>query len=353
MRSVLTILVLLTTLHFAIADETTTAKPQNPPSAPAVSRTAKIEHLLKAAEHLEAAGLKDEAQKIRRQADQEKAAAAGDIEALQEQSERLRELTTDAPQVLLHLCVLELSRTKLRAAGFDLSDGPLNRPRSVLDALLEHGDRKSVGAPHSGDKSGPTQLHLLDSKDHLLAVLDVLRKDGVVKSVSEPTIVTVSNRPASFLSGGEFQVPVPRSDGTVGIEWKRYGTAVDFLPVLLAEGMIRFSCRVEVSELDPTKNVEVAGQTVPGLRVRQANTQTKMRSGQTLVIDGLVQTRAVKKDDTKETSEEFETLILLTPEIVETTLHGDASPPTSRDYGPHPNPLLTGEGTAKPSRSSP
>ena len=346
MRGLMTISALFIMAAVACGEETATAKSQNPPGNPAVSRTAKIEHLLKAAEHLEAAGLNDEAQKIRRQAEQEKAAAAGDIKALQEQIERLRELTTGVPQVLLHLHVLELSRTKLQAGGYDLSNGTLNRPRSLLDAILEHGDRERANAAHPGYNGGAGQSHVLDakSKDRLFAVLDALRRDGLAKVLAEPTMVTLSNRPVTFHSGGEFSMPAFQSNGLVNIEWRKYGTLADFQPVVLANGIVRLSCRVEVSELDPAGNCEVAGQTVPGLRVRTALTEADVRSGQTLAIDGLVQSRTAKKDDAKETCEEVEMLILLTPEIVGATLPGNP-PPASRDYSPHPGPLPKGEGT--------
>ena len=48
-----------------------------------------------------------------------------------------------------------------------------------------------------------------------------------------------SGRPASFLSGGQFPVPVPQSLGTISVQWKSYGTQVNFVPIVLGNGAIR------------------------------------------------------------------------------------------------------------------
>ena len=96
-------------------------------ATPATSRNSKIGHLLEAAEHLEAAGLTDEARKIRQQADQEKiptaATSAGALPA-----------NNAPPQVLLHVRVMEISRTKLH--NWDSICRVLSAPHSVRRPLM-------------------------------------------------------------------------------------------------------------------------------------------------------------------------------------------------------------------------
>ena len=48
--------------------------------------------------------------------------------------------------------------------------------------------------------------------------------------------MTVSGRPAFFNSGGEFPILVPQSLGTVSIEYKKFGTQIDFVPIVLGNG---------------------------------------------------------------------------------------------------------------------
>ena len=42
---------------------------------------------------------------------------------------------------------------------------------------------------------------------------------GMVRTLAEPTLVTMSGDTASFLAGGEFPIPVPQDQNTVTIEW--------------------------------------------------------------------------------------------------------------------------------------
>src|SRR5580765_1177746 len=78
-----------------------------------------IEHLLKAAEHLEAAGLADEATKLRSIArhraihDSDLSRKEAELECLQEEVDRLRALTGQAPGVVLEFVALEVQRGKL------------------------------------------------------------------------------------------------------------------------------------------------------------------------------------------------------------------------------------------------
>ena len=146
--------------------------------------------------------------------------------------------------------------------------------------------------------------------------------------------MTVSGRPASFNVGGEIPVPVPQSLGTISIEYKKYGTQLDFIPIVQGNGMIRLEIRPRISEIDPSRSVDAGGHTVPGLRSRDAETGVELRAGQTLAIAGLVQYRSEAMNrglpwisevpylgvlfrKTEETANEIELLITVTPELVE------------------------------------
>jgi Flp pilus assembly secretin CpaC len=166
--------------------------------------------------------------------------------------------------------------------------------------------------------------------------LDALRKDHLATVMAEPTLVTVSNRPVSFRAGGESRVAVPQGNGKMRVEVRPYGTMVDFIPVVSDDQTIQLTCRIELSQLDTANSVAVAGETVPALRMVRVNTATRCRSGQTVVLRGLRQQRSVssapvasgasagtapKANDKAEAGvEEIETLVLLTPEIVEPML---------------------------------
>ena len=60
----------------------------------------------------------------------------------------------------------------------------------------------------------------------------------------------MSGRPAQFNEGGEIPILVPQGLGQVAIEYKPFGTQVDFLPIVLGNGKIRLEVRPRVSDLD-------------------------------------------------------------------------------------------------------
>ncbi len=121
------------------------------------------------------------------------------------------------------------------------------------------------------------------------AAINALEQKGLARSLAEPNLVALSGDTASFLAGGEFPVPVPGALGTVSIEYKRYGVGLAFTPTVLAGGLINMKIEPEVSQLDTSHPVQVAGISIPPLIVRRASTTVELRDGQSFVIGGLLQ----------------------------------------------------------------
>jgi pilus assembly protein CpaC len=230
-------------------------------------------------------------------------------------------------QVLLHVKVMEVSRTKMRAMGFDwsITNGADFLVSSVSGLL------SSAGTPVGGDT---VRFGIVDNNVNFLGVLEALRQNNVVKILAEPTMVTVSGRAAKFVVGGEFPILVPAGLGTVSIEYKTFGTVVDFVPIVLGNGRIRLEVRPTVSELDNSQGVTLNNTTVPGLNVRQVDTGVEMSAGQTLALAGLIQNRVEAENKgipilsdlpylgvpfrrVEEKNNEIELLIMVTPELVE------------------------------------
>ena len=121
------------------------------------------------------------------------------------------------------------------------------------------------------------------------AMINALEQKGVARSLAEPNLVALSGDTASFLAGGEFPIPIPGTFGTVSIDYKRYGVGLAFTPTVLADGLINMKIEPEVSTLDTSNPVQVAGISIPPLIVRRASTTVELRDGQSFVIGGLLQ----------------------------------------------------------------
>ena len=189
-------------------------------------------------------------------------------------------------KVLLHVKVMEVSRTKLRAMGFDWAqisgDSFINQGVSRL--LEEPGDiaNSLVG--------NTIRFGIVGEGGSFFGFLQALRENNLAKLMAEPTLTTLSGRPASFTSGGRIYIPVSSGPaGQVTAQPVEFGTKIDFVPIVLGNGVIRLEIRPEVSDIDPSLRDPVTG--TPGFRTRQADTAVEMKAGQTLAIAGLVQSR--------------------------------------------------------------
>lgn len=245
-------------------------------------------------------------------------------------------------QILLHVKLMEVSRTKLRQLGFDWAN--FNGNDAVVQSVAGLISRADVAAGTATSANGETiAFGIVNNANSFFGFIDALRQYNLVKVLAEPTLVTVSGRPASFSSGGEFPIIVPQSLGTVSVEYRQFGTRVDFVPIVLGNGRVRLEVRPQVSEIDPSRSVTINNTTVPGLRTRWVDTGVEMKAGQTLALAGLIQTQVESQNvglpwladlpgvgaafrRVREQNNEIELLILVTPEFVDALDASDVPP---------------------------
>jgi pilus assembly protein CpaC len=193
-------------------------------------------------------------------------------------------------QVLLRVSVVEMQRTVLKQLGVDLTS-MLNISKAVLD-LKTVNPFTLFGAPLSG-----TRLITGYSGNNVdvSTTIRAMERNGLLRTLAEPTLTAISGEAAKFLAGGEFPVPASRDrDGNVTVEFKPFGVGLAFTPVVMTEGRISLKISTEVSELTTdgafTLNDNTSSAlTIPALKVRRAETTVEMPSGGSLVMAGLIQ----------------------------------------------------------------
>ncbi len=260
-------------------------------------------------------------------------------------------------QVALKVKIAELNRSAARAFGVDLNlnfsdDG---KAHFIVRSLLNGGGENETTASligRFGNAANPLDVEL-----------HYLEQEGIVRILSEPTLVTLSGRAASFVAGGEFAVPTVVGVGgasAVTTDFRSFGAIISFLPVVLDKDRIRLEVSPEFSQV----NEDLAVQGTPGLDTRAVTTTVEMREGQTLVIAGLLDEslsgslsgdiplvrrvlgmRSMTKNET-------ELVILVTPELVHAMepeemppLPGfDVTEPTNSEF------FLQGKLEGKPTR---
>jgi len=123
--------------------------------------------------------------------------------------------------------------------------------------------------------------------------INFLASNGDAVTLAEPVLSSVSGGSASFLAGGEVPYPSIGANGQTVVQFKEYGIRLDVSPVVDDAGNVRTVVRTEISQIDPAVSVQGA----PGLLTRRAETEVNVRSGETIVISGLLSAESSKDID--------------------------------------------------------
>lgn len=172
-------------------------------------------------------------------------------------------------QVMLKVRIAELIRSSSRELGVNI--------RVVTD---------SFSISHLISGAGNVSAILSDGDVKFL--MKAISTHGYGRILAEPTLVTVSGKPAKFLAGGEFAVPTVVGVDGVGAAsttFHGYGTELVFTPTVLDKDLVR----LEVSPSFSTLNNDATVGGIPGLNLRKVDTTVDLREGQWLAIAGLIQ----------------------------------------------------------------
>ena len=260
-------------------------------------------------------------------------------------------------QVMLHVKIAELNRQALRQLGINWLDtkgrsimgssiGQAGAVSATADALhATAADPRGFLQPLTSTFSGVGkatsggELFGVFDAGHFSLFINALRKNSMAKILAEPNLVALDGQPARFLVGGEFPFPVPQSSSLPGgtavvtVQFKRFGTILNFLPEILSNDVIRLDVEPVISQLNYSQSTTVNGGQVPSIIERSARTVVELREGQTLAIAGLLQlttgastTRVPGLGDLPILGQAFsfntistietEMIILVTPELV-------------------------------------
>lgn len=184
-------------------------------------------------------------------------------------------------QVALKVKIAELNRSAARGFGVDVR-GAVDLTSSATGSKLFLNSMLNMAAGQ-----GTSLMAQVDGDDIQLGIR-YLQEHGVIRLLSEPTLVTMSGRPATFIAGGEFAVPtIVGSAGlnAVTTDFRAFGAIISFMPTVIDKDRIRLEVAPEFSQIN--NSLSVGG--TPGLKVRAATTTVEMREGQTLAIAGLLE----------------------------------------------------------------
>jgi Flp pilus assembly secretin CpaC len=259
-------------------------------------------------------------------------------------------------QVVLEVTVAEINRTAAEQHGIDF--------RSMANTFVSAyfmGAGAGPKVPGKATTVPPTEtplfpLSLTDSnpplgdspmfafqlpQDDITGFIQALQQDGLATILAQPRLLAMSGQDAVFQVGGEIPIQIATAFST-DIEFKPFGTIVNFIPRVSEEDDVVLTVTPEVSQ--PDFGQPVNG--VPSFRTRRASTSARLKDGQTLVIGGLLQSIRAEvvrgipylKDipglryifsTTTFSNEVIELMVVVTPYIVE-PFTGELELPTDR-----------------------
>ncbi len=122
---------------------------------------------------------------------------------------------------------------------------------------------------------------------NVAAAFDLSEKAGLISTLANPNLTTVSGETADFLVGGSFPIATSSNNG-VSIDYKNYGVSLTYTPTVLADGRISLRVRTEVSDISSQGAIRIGGLEVPATTNRMAETTIELGSGQSMMIAGLL-----------------------------------------------------------------
>jgi pilus assembly protein CpaC len=203
----------------------------------------------------------------------------------------LNKMHVNAPnQVNIRVRVAEVSRSIEKQLGFNW-DTAFKFGNFALGLAFGNVGAVSngIGTLSGSFKSGNTSA---------TALIDALASNGLITILAEPNLSAVSGEPASFLAGGEFPFPVPQSNNTTTVDFKKFGVSLNFVATIADNERINLHISPEVSEISTANQVTLCpGSTstssscfvVPSLTSRRAETTIELGSGESFAIGGLLQ----------------------------------------------------------------
>ncbi len=199
-------------------------------------------------------------------------------------------------QVKLEVKIVEVDRSKMNSFAFNFFSTGGNNTASTSTGQYPSTISSTAG---TGGKTvtiaNPLNFSIYSSKLNIGATLQDLQSMQLAQILAEPNITAISGQKAAFLAGGEFPFPVVQSSSTgaptITLMFRPYGVRLDFTPVVNVDDTIDLKVAPEVSALDYTNSVNIAGYTIPAISTRRAETQVVLKSGQTFAISGLLDNR--------------------------------------------------------------
>jgi type IV pilus assembly protein PilQ len=192
-------------------------------------------------------------------------------------------------------------------------------------------ERYNVNLPVS-NPTGSIAVGILSGAKLIDLELSAAEAETEAKDISSPRVITANQKQATIMQGVEIPYQQSASSGATSISFKKAVLQLKVTPQITPDNRIILDLSVRDDEIGQVV-VESGGVQVPSIDTRQVTTQVLVNDGQTVVLGGILQTKAdntINKvpllgdipvlghlfKSTNRTNNKDELLIFVTPKIV-------------------------------------
>jgi pilus assembly protein CpaC len=208
--------------------------------------------------------------------------------------ERVSNLMTvgGTQQVMLKVRFAEMNRTvsKNLSSSLAVQGGTKIGVNGETGTWLSPGNGLNTGnsVTTRGDANSALALGFTAGSLQFAVLLEALESKGVVRTLAEPNLTTLSGQEAKFLAGGEYPIPVATDDG-IAVQYKPFGVEMNFTPIVVDGDVINLTLMTAVSSIDNSITLSTGGFSVNAFKRRETSTTVEMRDGESFAIAGLLQ----------------------------------------------------------------
>jgi len=183
---------------------------------------------------------------------------------------------------------------KLTVNGSDATWGAFNAPSwNSINNRATDGNAAAVayapgkdGATSISGAAGEFWVSFLSSRMSINFILQALEKEGVIKIVSSPKVVTQNNKKAKILSGAKIPYPAQQAGNATGAITVAFADAnleLEVTPQITNDGTILMDIKVEKADADFS---QLVGST-PTITRKAIETQVLVKDGGTAIMGGV------------------------------------------------------------------
>jgi Flp pilus assembly secretin CpaC len=185
-------------------------------------------------------------------------AKLAELDRLQGEIQQLREATQTAHSIYVSVEVLEVSLTKMRELGTDIS----------------------------AKQGGVSPMTRRESDEFIMS----LKANNVCRTLASPSVLMMSGNPASIFTGSRIAIPLPAGSDKP-IDYVESGIGLDVTADAVGANRVRVSVQPRISSASEPMPTGEGQPALPRLKVWQCTTSCEMEFGETFILSGQVEER--------------------------------------------------------------